>query len=370
MSIRNKIKKLAAVAMAGVMAGVLGFSMAGTTTKADETTPITGLTIEKVFESDSGGITPNETFTFTMTPDTSVKDGQKDTASGLSVYKGVDLGANATVKMVYTSLSDKTQKATFSLEGVKFSNKPAIYRYLVKEVKPANANQYITYDSTVFKVDVTVDANGNILSVINVTNSENVSEKQPIVFNNKYTSDDLVIKKVVSGTLGNKSEAFKFKLNIPVEGIMITLQQYAPFKAYYEDASTGTKTYAGEIKVGEDFEFVLSDGDQLLVENVPAGMIYTVTETGAQDYTTNITCTSANTESGTAKKLYNQKEYNAYTNETPIIEGENLVTFENIKDYNADTGVRIDYKPYIILFLIAAVGVSVLIFRKKGKWTN
>jgi hypothetical protein len=68
--------------------------------------------------------------------------------------------------------------------------------------------------------------------------------------------------------------------------------------------------------------------------------------------------------------LYGKKEYDAQYYNTPIVNGDNLVVFENIKEYNADTGVRIDVIPYIVIFIIAAAGVSVLIFRKRRKWAG
>jgi hypothetical protein len=108
------------------------------------------------------------------------------------------------------------------------------------------------------------------------------------------------------------------------------------------------------------------------VEHVPAGMIYTVKELGSEDYTTNITCTTVKDNNKHIVTINDSKYYDARANgsNTPIVEGENLIVFENIKEYNADTGVKIDIIPYIVLFIIAIAGVSVLIFRRKRKWAG
>jgi hypothetical protein len=285
----------------------------------------------------------------------------------LTVETGLPL-KNSEVDIVYTSLSDSKQTATFSFEGVEFAKKAALYRYRVQEVKPEGANQYIGFDTEYYIVDLMVNNNGEVTSVMNVTNGVDTTVKKPIVFTNTYESYDLVIRKVVSGSLGDVNEKFKFILNIPGPGDSINLNVNTSITAYIED--TAGSRVQKEIKVGEDFGFELSNGEQLFIENVPAGMIYTVTEQGAQDYTTNITCTSVDKSGEADRILYNQKTYNASANKTPIIEGENLVIFENIKDYKTDTGVRIDVVPYIVVFIIAIAGVSVLIFHRRRKWTK
>jgi hypothetical protein len=356
------LKKLMAVAMSIAVI----FSMSAVTSFAAQDDVVKGLTFTKVFENVNGGIVPNETFSFTMTPEE--VEANTTGFNGLAVNKGIEL-KDSQVNIVYTSLSESEQSATFSFEGVDFGNKAALYRYRVQEVKPEVANKDITFDEEYYIVDLMVNNNGEVTSVMNVTNGVDTTVKKPIVFTNKYTSSDLVIRKKVSGSLGDKDEKFKFTLFIPGPGDGIDLEENASITAYIED-TVGSKEQK-QIKVGENFEFELSDGEQLLVENVPTKMIYTVTEQGAQDYTTNITCTSVKGNGEADRILYNQKTYDASANDTPIVDGgENLVIFENIKDYKTDTGVRIDVVPYIVVFIIAIAGVSVLIFHRRRKWTK
>jgi pilin isopeptide linkage protein len=384
----KRLKRLAAI----LLSCAVVFTMTSATAFASEDTgqqdvstqassgngTITGLTFSKIFKNNDGGLIPNKTFTFTMKPAT-VVDGTKN-SEGVKVVEGLPL-KNDTVTITYTSLSKAEQSATFSFEladGKAFDG-PYVYRYIVKEVVPSpNDSEYMEYDTQEYTVDVQVNNFRNITSVTNVTGSESGSiDKKPIVFTNTYDSDVLVIKKVVSGSLGNKNQKFGFELLIPELGPNIDLETSATLNAYYEDTATGSKVSAGQVKVGENFPFELADGEQLLVEGVPNGMIYKVWETDGSDYTTNITCTSVHPDKDHSdtldekdKVLYGKKEYDAQYYNTPIVNGDNLVVFENIKEYNADTGVRIDVIPYIVIFIIAAAGVSVLIFRKRRKWAG
>jgi hypothetical protein len=220
-----------------------------------------------------------------------------------------------------------------------------------------------------------VDNEGNVLSIINVKDSDSSDTvtKKPIVFHNIYKADDLVIRKVVSGSLANKKEKFGFELYIPpAPGDHLDLKEGSTIKAYIVDTATGSMNVTDDITVGVKYPFELSDGQELLVDNVPEGMIYTVEETNAKGYKTNIKSTTLNKTEQNDKILYNTTYYNASKEgqNTPIIHGENLIVFENIKDYKADTGIRIDVVPYIVVFAIAIAGVSVLIIRRRRKGTE
>jgi hypothetical protein len=101
-----------------------------------------------------------------------------------------------------------------------------------------------------------------------------------------------------------------------------------------------------------------------------------VTEVGGKDYTTNITCTTSVINDGSGEydknvvtvngqKIYDASNGNGHG--TPIVVGENVIVFENIKDYNADTGVRLDVIPYIVVFIIAIAGVVVFLATRKKR---
>jgi hypothetical protein len=61
------------------------------------------------------------------------------------------------------------------------------------------------------------------------------------------------------------------------------------------------------------------------------------------------------------------REYNAASDglNTPIVEGGNTLIFTNNKESTANTGVKIDVIPYIVIFVIAVAGIIYLVTRKK-----
>jgi hypothetical protein len=375
----------AAIVMSMSVATV--FAASGDSSGSTQTSPTDGLTFSKIYENENGGIVPNATFTFTMTP-CEVPENLTN-SEGVLIKKGVELGkGNDTVTMTFNALTDNEQEATFSFEDVDFNTgEPAVYRYIVDEVEPDGYNKEesdLEYDTSQFTVDVSVDNEGNVISIINVTDSDSSDTvtKKPIVFHNIYKADDLVIRKVVSGSLANNKEKFGFELYIPAPGDHLDLKEGSTIEAYIVDTATGSITATDDITVGTKYPFELSDGQELLVDNVPEGMIYTVEETNAKGYKTNIKSTMINKTEQNDEPLYNTTFYDKILynttyydarkegQDTPIIDGENLIVFENIKDYKTDTGIRIDVVPYIVVFAIAIAGVSVLIIRRRRKGTE
>jgi pilin isopeptide linkage protein len=325
-----------------------------------------GFTFVKIFESELGGATPIENFVFKMVPDSNASG----TLDNIPIVPGISLEDNGTVSLEFQSAEYGEQTGTFSFNNIQFEG-TQIYRYIVSEVKPSDSS--VKYDGKNYTVDVKV-VNGAITSV--TSKEYGKTEEEPVVFVNTYKADELVIKKQVSGDLGDKSEKFKFELFIPGPGEGINITVGTQYPVYIYDSSTKTKTQKGYVTVGQNYAFELADGDMLYVENVPENMIYTVTEVGGKDYTTNITCTTSVINDGSGEydknvvtvngqKIYDASNGNGHG--TPIVVGENVIVFENIKDYNADTGVRLDVIPYIVVFIIAIAGVVVFLATRKKR---
>lgn len=344
-----------------------------TNIKTATTTNVTdGFTFVKIFKSELGGLTPIETFTFKMEPDESVKD-TNEKLDGLDIVPGLSLGEGGTVSLEFASAEYGEQTGTFSFNNVNFTGSQ-IYRYIVSEVQPSDSS--VEWDNTKYTVDVKV-VDGAITSVTSKI-KDKVTEDS-VIFVNTYKVDELVIKKQVSGDLGDKNEKFKFELFIPGPGEGIDLTVGTEFQASIYDAATQTKTVKGKVTVGKNYTFELADGDMLYVEGVPENMIYTVTELGGQDYTTNISCTTirdgATEDDKNVVTVKGQKIYDASSGtgyDTPIVKGGNLIVFENVRDYKADTGVRLDIAPYIIVFVIAIAGIAgvVILFATRKKREN
>jgi pilin isopeptide linkage protein len=328
-----------------------------------QSTAVTGLTFTKNFVSENGGILPDETFTFTMTPDTR-EDGSNLTSEGLSIKSGPSLGENATVKLNFGADYDSEQTGTFSFSGITFTG-PAVYRYTVQEVKPENANKDITYDTTVYTIDVLVDNTSTPVAVLNAGEGSTTVVKKPIVFTNHCATDELVISKTVTGAMGDKSKSFEFTLDIPASGDNIQLAAGA--KITGEIHRNGGGKDPVEFTVGGTNKFSLAHGEKLVIGNVPQGMIYTVTETACADYQTSIVGTTSTGNTQVTKNV-NGNTYDAGANgqNTPVVHGGNTIAFTNHKEI-IRTGIVLDIAPYLVGLALIALGAGIALVRSRKR---
>jgi hypothetical protein len=176
--------------------------------------------------------------------------------------------------------------------------------------------------------------------------------------------------KKVTGDYGEKDRLFHFTLDIPAPGDNIDLTEGDTISGVIEKRDT--ESIPVTITVGTKFGFDLKDGEALVVKNVPDGMIYTVTEDKYEDYETTITYTAdikdnANNAESNIIRTVKGNVYNAAKKgqDTPIVDGGNTVLFTNNKGAKANTGIKMDVTPYIVVFVIAAVGIIFLATRKK-----
>jgi hypothetical protein len=376
------------------------------TTEETNATPssdsIDAVTFDKYFVSETGSVLPDETFTFTMTPATvellADAEGQKTvtptTATGLQIVSGVSLGNNATTTLTFDANNTKittkdedkidnlyTEKLTgsFSLAGVTWGTEPKVYRYTVQET--AGSNTAITYDSSVFTVDVYTNNEGKAVYAVcgdvdkttqQMKTGEN--DKKVLQFVNRSKTDVLEITKKVTGALGSKTKQFAFSIDIPVEGSKIDLAEGKTFKGTFTRAANSTAADTTEITitVGTPATFTLADGETLKIEGVPENMIYVITEDAddSADYTTTIageTTVVNGNSSSTVTKDVNGKVFDAHTDKDnmPIVNGGNKVIFTNDRD-TTPTGLVLEYAPYLMGMLIVIIGaVLVLVSRKR-----
>jgi hypothetical protein len=373
-----------------------------TSSGSGSTTEIKEISFQKVYTNTNGGMLPDNTFYFTLTPDTSVTANEK-TDEGYNVYSGVSLGTAANTSIEFSSNnaanitkadgeSKETTTGKFDLSGVTFTA-PGAYRYIAEEVIPENEHKSITYDTTKFTVEIIVNTELKpvIARCINkqVKNSSGEYEtatvdnaKECITFNNTCKTDGLTIEKKVTG-VGSTTQEFDFNIDIPVGDSSESGSTYIELSAGDEIPATiykkvtGSTTYTETgvtFKVGAtDNNFKLADGDYITINNLPEGMIYIITETAVDGYNTTITgvFSSGNTES--SKTLKNSTVYDASKKtdsntdgqDTPIVDGGNTITFTN--DMPApSTGINLNVVPYVAILLIAALGaVTAFVFRRK-----
>jgi pilin isopeptide linkage protein len=274
-----------------------------------------------------------------------------------------------TVELEFGADHATEQTGTFDFSDKSFEG-PAVYRYVVQEVKPTGdkENKAITYDQNTYTVDVMVDNNNTPIAVLNVgTNGSSSTEKNPIVFTNTCATDELVISKTVTGTMGDKKKQFDFTIDIPVGGDKINLAEGQKIVGYIHRNNSTTEKK--ELIVGGTNEFSLADGEKLVISDVPEGMIYTVTEANYTDYQTSIVGTFSNGNT-TVTKTVSGKTYDATTKgqSTPIVNGGNTIAFTNNKEL-IKTGLTMDVAPYLAVLVIAA-GCVVIFFASRKRRTE
>ncbi|VHD58046.1 pilus ancillary protein 1 [Streptococcus pyogenes] len=147
----------------------------------------------------------------------------------------------------------------------------------------------------------------------------------------------LTISKTVTGTIADKKKEFNFEIHL---------------KSSDGQAISGTyPTNSGELTVTDGkATFTLKDGESLIVEGLPSGYSYEITETGASDY--EVSVNGKNAPDGKATKA--------------SVKEDETVTFENRKDLVPPTGLTTDGAIYLWFLLLVPLGLLVWLFGRKG----
>ncbi|HEP2272330.1 TPA: pilus ancillary protein 1 [Streptococcus pyogenes] len=147
----------------------------------------------------------------------------------------------------------------------------------------------------------------------------------------------LTISKTVTGTIADKKKEFNFEIHL---------------KSSDGQAISGTyPTNSGELTVTDGkATFTLKDGESLIVEGLPSGYSYEITETGASDY--EVSVNGKNAPDGKATKA--------------SVKEDETVAFENRKDLVPPTGLTTDGAIYLWLLLLVPFGLLVWLFGRKG----
>ena len=153
------------------------------------------------------------------------------------------------------------------------------------------------------------------------------------------------IKKLVTGSMGDKSKAFHFKVSVVNGDINL------PF-------NIGATQYSGSADI------TLSDNQTTMLTKVPVGATVTITEDdySSSRYTTSYTIGGSDSTIGNKAEISNIQQLNE--NENTAHE----VTFTNNKDAIPDTGLDLNTTPYILALGIVAAGAGVLLFRRRKRW--
>ncbi|MCF0147615.1 MAG: hypothetical protein HUJ77_04370 [Clostridium sp.] len=337
------MKKLFSFILSLIMA--LGVS---TVTFADDTPQVytdePSIPIAKIYELVNDGVSPAETFDFTITK-VGVTDSQytKDTMPmitpnnySITFGKG-DANSESTTENEVTFVGCK-KTATINLPTY---NHVGIFTYEIKETPKNTAG--VTYDGNSLFLKVTViEQNGEKVRVTALHyKTENGSKTEGIT--NKYSAGSLAISKEVTGNMGETDRYFKVN-------VKLTAPEGKDVKSTIT-ATGGKYTEAKVLSIGDN-ELEIKHDDTITINNIPYGVTYTVTES---DYTGD---------------GYDAAEYTYSDDDKTVDTAEDTVTITNNKGKEVDTGVIVDNLPYIVILGVVAVGMGVLFVKRRTANSN
>ncbi len=322
------MKKLVSLLLALVMVLGLATVAAAEATYDDAQT----VTITKKFKLIGAGISPEATFQLEQYGDGAVKDGDAASAPALAKISDVNFDKGAATA--------EGAEGTFTITLPTYE-KVGVYEYTLRETSGNLAG--VTYFSGDIKLVVTVIEQDGLIRVAAVHTETPVSTDPNLKSDeiaNTYSAGSLQITKTVTGNMGDKTKYFDVTVTLTGETSKTYAESYGVTGGSHADNPE-------TIEIGAPTTFKIKDGDTITIGNLPYGVTYDVEEA---DYT----------GEGYADAVYN------FTDEAQEIDSVlDTVTITNNKDAGIDTGVTLDAAPYFLLLALAAVGMFLLLSKKR-----
>ena len=304
--------------------------------------------------------------------------------------------------------NDKDSVVPITIQAADISKykKPGTYYYDFTEVPGNTAG--VTYSTYAYRVVLPViavggdDTSGNKSLAFDMSNIHIVkgtySDKKytfPTTdtgfqykidrIENTYTAGGLAIKKVVKGKAGDVNQTFTVtvKLTAPanrmvksqlklsstnapadnvvsVDGHQLNADANAAADAAADAARTYTISSDAKGWDSKTIQFSVKNGTTFEIDNIPAGVTYTVSEAAGSYHAV------FRTSDGTELASVSDGSGTITTKNAAVIDKtvQGIVIVNN-KDINMDTGVFLNNMPYIVL--VAAAGIALVFFMKNQK---
>lgn len=315
------------------------------------------VSITKNVEYAEGITGPTATFDFTATP---TNAGPKATIDSIT-YETNDYN-NAVLQDGKYKVPKKMEIAFEEFDHA------GVYEYDVTETQGAEKGFLYSTKNYKLRVYVENNANGKGTFIQSITAEENGEKQSEVEFTNTYTKkgggdaqDALVIEKKTEGKFADKTKEFRFKLKL--EKAATTVESEVTGKIGQDDIT---------FEYGVDKEFTLSDKEQLVFSDLPAGTRYVVTEVGVVDGYVPTVNVIENGAKNPEKKGNDKDDLTSVKDgeqSNLVGENENKVVFVNdFSDGNVPiTGIIENNMPFILLIGVGASAFGVLAAAKKRK---
>ena len=260
--------------------------------------------------TNTGTISPEETFTFTIDPGTA--------SDGIKAGDYMPIVGDVTYAQGEAGSASKTKKIEIKLPEY---DSVGVYTYIIHEVAGNSAGVTYYGDAILLRVTV-IEQDGKLrIAAVHTEDPESTGEGKKDDFDNLYSAGELEVHKDVEGIMGNKEKYFEFRVQLTGEEGKTYQDSYAITGGSYDANPTSIKIRPGETT---EATFYLKDDDTIHIENLPYGVEYKVSETPVADYVT--------TETGT---------------EGEVDEAVEQANFTNTKGGTVDAGVVLDSAPYL-----------------------
>ena len=249
-----------------------------------------------------GSLAPNppRTFTFTLTPDTA------DPADGYELRDG-DASVTASVEVDAIDTEKPVSFEKNGVDAVTFT-KAGTYTFTITEDPGTDADSDIVYDTTIWRVtvNVTPDENEGKLKAsaeYAVEGSADPANTTGAAFVNTMQEASLLLGKTVSGSRGDRQRDFTFQ-------IRLTGPDAQPLNGDYPTIGGSTEPGIvppadGTLTVKDGVATVtLRHGQTVTIQGLPAGTVYTVTETDGSGYRTTYTNKDGTLVAGTTAEAW------------------------------------------------------------------
>lgn len=282
-------------------------------------------TFDKVYTIVNGKA-PAEIFTFNFEAISGTdNDGKTITAPALDA-----------VTVSFDALEeDQTKPVSIPIDVTDFESL-GVYTYKVTEVD--NNISGVTYNTNELYMVVTIlrdESNGkHYVAAVHLTDANGTKQAD---LTNSYDAGTLTVSKEITGNMADRSDTFNFTVTLTdPEGDVINSEILVNNVAW-EYTPAATVTITG----------VLGHGEDLVIENIPATVTYTVVETEANQNGYETTDTPSDAE----KKISGGDE--------------DTWEFVNDRTKGVDTGIALDSAPYFLMLAVAVVGMVALISKKR-----
>lgn len=324
--------------LAILMAMMLVFSVCGVA-MADSYDDMKTITLKKVYNSiGSTAESPAETFSFSKLTCTKVEDAATGVDTSNAPIPKIE---SVTYSKGDAGSKDKEKDITITLPTY---TSVGVYTYTFTETDGKTAG--VDYRKNAITLVVTVIEQKGKVRVAAVHTEDEGGEKS-YSFDNTYSAGTLKVTKQVTGILGDKTKEFIVKVTFTAPEDKTVKSDITYEKGTEEKTISADSWKDGSVTE----EITIKDGETITFSNIPYGVSYAVEE---NDYTAD----GYKTEYQTSFKRLDWK--------VDSVTSDPVITINNDKGGEIDTGVYTDNMPYVILLGIVVLAGAVMLMKRRS----